>query len=635
MIELFINGRKADVEQKPFTYTLQVNDMFNFDTREVSYSETIYLPTTPTNNIIFGFAGEPISDKSEAYKMHKVDYYVNGIPIVNNANGYLVGKRGNYYIFEFKDNSKELYVFLQNRDIKGVKGLLDDTANRTIANIINQHNGTETPDLIYLIANYGDDSATIDNGGNYLIEYEFENTPLSIRLDRVFRLIQQMSGFRFVGNFFKSPEWLGAYIASSNIKYNDSTEGEAFEAIHEGGGINLSLRYTNGVTMGFINDNGKIKLRYSYKGATPYNVKEAGEYKITTIIKNLHPNSGELALEVGFVTSKHYEVEDVNVPENGFSEFRREKVVNLEKDENIVFYYALAESSKNTAYSMLYNDGITFRIEKVKRNDSIDILLTDFSLTDLFKEVFRIFSLTPIRDRKTGDYHFYTLNELVNAPYIDWSDKFVQVKEERYHNNNYGKKNNFVYKKYDDENAYRQEKRDSAIFFNDEYLEERKDFQSKFYSPLNDFTFLKTDNAGIENMEFFVKELKKESNGNIKTEYKEKTARWHIYTSYSIYSGVEFNLKAKAEKQITDSFSFASATFFKWENLIKTYYKDLPRLMEHPYIVTAEFALSEIDIYEFSFFSRIYVEQLGCYFLPNKIKYKAGALAEVEMIKIS
>lgn len=635
MIELYINGQKADVEQKPFTYTLQVNDMFNFDTREVSYSETIYLPTTPTNNIIFGFANELLSDKVEAYKTHKVDYYVNGIPIVQSANGFLIGKRGNYFIFEFKDNSKELYTFLQNRDIKGVKGLLDDTANRTIANIINQHNSTETPDLIYLIANYGDDAATIDNGGNYLIEYEFENTPLSIRLDRVFRLIQQMSGFRFVGNFFKSPEWLGTYIASSNIKYNDSTEGESFEAIHEGGGINLSLRYTNGVTMGFINDNGKIKLRYSYKGATPYNVKEAGEYKITTIIKNLHPNSGELVLEVGFVTSKHYEVEDVIVPENGISEFRREKVVNLGKDENVEFYYALAESNKNTPYSMLYNDGITFRVEKVKRNDSIDILLTDFSLTDLFKEVFRTFSLTPIRDRKTGDYHFYTLNELVSAPEIDWGGKFVQIKEERFHNDKYGKKNNFVYKKYDDENAYRQDKRDSAIFFNDEYLEERRDFQSKFYSPLNDFTFLKTDNAGIENMEFFVKELKKESNGNIKTEYKEKTARWHIYTSYSIYSGVEFNLKAKAEKQITDSFSFASATFFKWENLIKTYYKDLPRLMEHPYIVTAEFALNEIDVYEFSFFSRIYVEQLGGYFLPNKIKYKAGAVAEVEMIKIN
>lgn len=635
MIELYINGQKADVEQNPFTYTLQVNDMFNFDTREVSYSETIYLPTTPTNNIIFGFANEPLSDKVEAYKTHKVDYYVNGIPIVQSANGFLIGKRGNYFIFEFKDNSKELYTFLQNRDIKGVKGLLDDTANRTITNIIAQHNSITTPELIYLIANYGDDAITLNSSGEYLIEYEFENTPLSIRLDRVFRLIQQMSGFNFVGDFFKSQIWLDTYIASSNIKYNDSTEGEAFEATHEGGGINLGLRYSNGVTMGFINENGKIKLRYSYKGAQPYTINETGEYKITTVINNLHPNAGILELEVGLITSKHNEVENVLVPESGITEFKREKVLSLEKGENIVFYYALAESNHNTAYSMLYNDGITFRIEKVKRNDNIDVLLTDFALTDLFKEVFRIFSLTPIRDRKTGDYHFYTLNELVNAPKLDWSDKFVQVKEEQYHNNKYGKKNNFVYKKYDDENAYRQEKRDSAIFFNDESLDERKDFQSKFYSPLNDYTFLKGENAGIENMEFFVKELKKESNGNIKTEYKEKTARWHIFSSFTTYSGVEFKLRAKAEKQNTDTFIFASATHFNWDNLIKTYYKDFRRLMEHPYIVTAEFALSEIDIYEFSFFSRIYVEQLGGYFLPNKIKYKAGAVAEVEMIKIN
>ena len=36
MIELIINGIAADVEQKQLTYNMQVNDMFNFDTKEVS-----------------------------------------------------------------------------------------------------------------------------------------------------------------------------------------------------------------------------------------------------------------------------------------------------------------------------------------------------------------------------------------------------------------------------------------------------------------------------------------------------------------------------------------------------------------------------------------------------------------------
>ena len=31
MIELVINGIVADIEQKQFTYNMQVNDMFDFD----------------------------------------------------------------------------------------------------------------------------------------------------------------------------------------------------------------------------------------------------------------------------------------------------------------------------------------------------------------------------------------------------------------------------------------------------------------------------------------------------------------------------------------------------------------------------------------------------------------------------
>ena len=639
MIELYINGQKADIEQKPFTYTLQVNDMFNFDTREVSYSETIYLPTTPTNNIIFGFANEPISDKSEAYKTHKVDYYVNGIPIVQNAIGYLIGERNNYYTFEFKDRALQLYQFLRNRDIKGLVGLLDDNAKRTISNIKDQHDYyNNESDLLYLIGNYGDDAAITDSKGENLIEYDFDNTPLSIRLDRIFRIVQSMSGITFEGDIFKTGEWNNTFIASSNIKYNDNIEGDSFNATYEGGGIDEGMSYQNGGKWGFKEENKTFKLRWLRLSA-PYIVKERGEYKITITINNLN-TTGNIEAEIGMLfsllgterkdTKKVVVKEDSSIPQ-----YNREFIVPLSKGEAVLFFYYSKNIGEYPTPSILYNDGITLKIEKVKRNDDIDILLTDFALTDLFKEVFRIFSITPIRDRKTGDYYFYTLNERVNAPELQWSDKFVRVKEGMYHNLSYGQKNNFVYKKYDDENAYKQEHNDSFLFFNDNYLPERKDFQSKFYSPFNDYTLLKGQNVGIENMEFFVKELKKDKDGNITAEYKEKTARWHILNYYSSNASVLLKLKSKIESEYSEGYKFASFSFFKWQNLLNTYYKDLPRLLEHPYIVTAEFALNEIDIYEFSFFSRIYVEQLGAYFLPNKIKYKAGAVAEVEMIKIN
>lgn len=61
-IELYINGHLADLDKKDFSYNLQANDMFDFDSREFSYSEVIYLPTTSNNSKIFGYTDIPTSD---------------------------------------------------------------------------------------------------------------------------------------------------------------------------------------------------------------------------------------------------------------------------------------------------------------------------------------------------------------------------------------------------------------------------------------------------------------------------------------------------------------------------------------------------------------------------------------------
>ena len=74
MIELYIDNNKAELNNNAFTYTLQVNDMFNFETREVGYSETMYLPITAANRLIFDFAEMSEGDNRGAYRIYKVDY---------------------------------------------------------------------------------------------------------------------------------------------------------------------------------------------------------------------------------------------------------------------------------------------------------------------------------------------------------------------------------------------------------------------------------------------------------------------------------------------------------------------------------------------------------------------------------
>lgn len=631
MTELYIDGNRAEMGDKGFAYTLQVNDMFNFETREVGYSETVYLPVTAANRLIFDFAEMSEGDNKGAYKVYRVDYYVNGVLIVGSGNGYLIGVRDDAYIFEFKDSGRELYQYLMNRDIKGVNELIDGSAERSLDKIVKAHteDGVGIRELIYLVGNYGDDAEKRNDNG-VLQVYRFDNTPLSISLDRVFRLVQQDSGFRFRGSTFNAFDWKNAYIASSNIKYNDDIEGEIFKVKSNHYPYDTEpMPVIGDEYYAFSYDNTKKEynmaafhlsdLKSLPENYHPYRIKERGYYKVTFNFKKIYSDE---YLRYGIYGTKNEVIDYCYLFGSSIDNLTYSKTIYIDKGEEVYIVLSSTEKRKTEVTDL------TFTIEKIKGNDNLSVLVSDFALTDLFKEVFKLFSLTPIRDRQTGVYDFFTLSERVNAPVIDWSSKFVRVKEVKYHSANYGQKNNFLYKKYDEENAYKQRDNDGVIHFDDKVLDDRKDFSSKFFSPLND------KENGMDVMEFFTKEVKKKEDGTTETEYKEKTGRWHVYATKEVKNEVTFSLRAKEEGDGVERYFVPNFEPFRWDNLLKTYYKDLQRVVERMYCVTVEMNLNEIDVMEFSFFSRIYVQQLGSYFMPNKIKYKTEGMAEVEMIKI-
>ena len=626
MIELYINGDRADVEQKAFTYTLQVNDMFDFETREVGYSETIYLPTTAANKLIFDFADVAESDNLGAYRVYRVDYYVNGVPIVEGGKGFLIGKRDNAYIFEFKDVIKDLYQFLQDKDIKGLSGLLDEGSSRKGVDIVNAHNNNNGDNTMYLLADYGDDSVS-GTGGRLL--WNVSRTPLSISLNRVFGLVAKEGGFVFRGNMLLDEFWRNLYIASSNIKYEDK-EADVFMAKMEGkNDIYGAPRHHLYGMKKVDNANYGLGLYLDYKSEyQPYNILQNGQYRAKISVNRVN----------GSVNTKaHFGVlcttNGVGMKESDLN------IIDGHNWENMEYSFEFYAEAGSYVWMVMYADlysaveveGVTFKIERLAENNDLQTLVSDLPLIDLFKGVFKLFSLTPIYNKKTGEYWFYTLGERVNAAkVIDWSDRLVRVKEVKFHNTEYAKKNNFLFKKYDEGNGNLQDKWDGRLFFADDMLMDRRDFSVMFYAPEN--VRRRLEGVSLERMEFFQRE-EKEDNGVKKIDYKEKTGRWHIFAKKRLEVPT-FVTVVGGDSYTMEGVLACDGEPLRWDNLLKVYYRDLARVMEHPYIVTAEFALKELDVYEFSFFSRIYVESLGSYFMPNKIKYKAGALAEVEMIKI-
>ena len=633
MIELYINGDRADVEQKPFTYTFQVNDMFNFDTREVGYSETIYLPTTANNRIIFGFAEVAEGGNEGAYKEYKVDYYVNGIPVVEGGLGFLIGKRGDTYVFEFKDVIKDLYKFLQDKDIKGLNGLLDSDSSRRGMDIVNAHNNNNYDNTTYYLADYGDDN--VELVGNEL-SWNASRAPLSISLNRVLNLVTKEGGFVFKGNILAGEFWRNLYITSSNIKYEDK-ETDVFTAKMEGwrdiyNDPRLSLygfkkidetNYEMGINAGYNVDH------------QPYSVLSSGAYRAKVHIKNVKSHVQTRAYFGVLCTTSGVgeKVSHVDLNDNGQVWENLEYSFDFYAEAGSYVYMTMrADRTILSSLGVPFGaEGVTFKIEKLADNNDLQTLVSDLPLIDFFKSIFKLLSLTPIYNKKANEYWFYTLSERVNeAKVIDWSDKLVGVKEVKFHNTEYAKKNNFLFKKYDNDNGNLQDNWDGRLFFADDMLMDRKDFSVIFYAPKN--VRRKLEGVKLEQMEFFQKE-EKEDKGVNKIEYKEKTGRWHIFSKKRINIPT-FVTVAGGNSYRMEGVYVCDGEPLKWGNLLNAYYKDLPRLMERPYIVTAEFALNELDVYEFSFFSRIYIEQMGGYFMPNKIKYKAGALAEVELIKI-
>lgn len=644
MVQLYINGILADLLAQDYTYTLQVNDLFSFDTREFSHSGMFYLPTTPNNRKIFGFADEVASDNAGAYKKYSVDYYVNGIAITLEANGFLMGKRQGNFLFHFQENSKDIYQFLANGTLQGLP-LEELTHNKTALVIKHQHEN-ELDNLLYAVAHYGGKTQEGDR-------FNFDYVPASIRMDWIRKMIEQESGQKIQGNFFASQAWQRLYMTTSEVQkvsqenyYRTLSKYSRPEVMVKNFLFFFDIKNPPSdfeyIPMD-IDNRTSTKLKVKEKGIYRVRMKcPAGAFATLAIREREHMlNAIRYGIKLYLMKNntaylvKHYATYNRN--NNGEGEvFETDAVdfsIDIECQEGDELYFKL-----DKAYNIWQNEfaGIVLRLDEYevsiakKRDNTIEIkdYIAEFSLLDWFKEVLNFFSLTSIKD-KNGQ-RFYTLDERLQAPAVDWSEKFVRIVEQKYHDtSSYGQINNYLYSKYDPQKTGQRDN-DYRMLLQDEALPIGKEYQSKFFGALDNKTHLLGQE--METFGFWEEQAKQDNKGEIKIEYKEKNNRYHLFEA--VQKMHELAFVSGQESGALSSCYVADFTPMKWENLHRKYYQNLPKLIGNLLCLTCEFSLNEVDIHQFSFFSRIYVEALGAYFLPNKITYKVGSLAVVEMVKI-
>lgn len=91
------------------------------------------------------------------------------------------------------------------------------------------------------------------------------------------------------------------------------------------------------------------------------------------------------------------------------------------------------------------------------------------------------------------------------------------------------------------------------------------------------------------------------------------------------------------EGSSTNNFPVKIATrdFLEFQGFLDTNYPEVVNLLNNVIIVKARMKLSVMDIYQFDFFKRVYLEQYGSYFYVNRISnFQKDKLTEVELVKI-
>lgn len=102
-----------------------------------------------------------------------------------------------------------------------------------------------------------------------------------------------------------------------------------------------------------------------------------------------------------------------------------------------------------------------------------------------------------------------------------------------------------------------------------------------------------------------------------------------------VNEGLNATLEVAKEDFSLPTYKKARFDRLTWAALKKSHYGNIEMLTERMASLELTFNLTPLDFAQFDMYSRIYVKQLGAYYLPVYVTYQAGEFAKVKMLKIT
>lgn len=639
---LYINGQ--ELKLKPSTqlaYTLQVNDIASVESRQASFTRTISIPKCPENNQIMNFLGVAGNQSNLPYEKNKINYYVGNDCIIYEGWGVITETIGDEYKLHIYDGVIDLFKAIENKTLAELD-VIEIDHEKTLSAVTTTWS-TDLP-YKYIVADYNG-KIKYDNATKFNIDYLVPSVRVNYLWDKIF----DTYGISYEGSIFSSDTFSNLWmtypkgvqgLGEETVKYqNDNVRYEARASTYSG--IHALYQYVDGTP--------SINNLYSNTNKH-FKVAETGTYQIE-ITGEISPtgNDGGLSgvrcdiwiaknsstiTNANDVTDLTLLLQNIGGDYTQYYDCTSSKVVGLNALDTIALVIR-ENDGKNLRYvTEKSSNPLKFTIKKVAGADvSFSQTLIDFKIKDFISEITNRFSLTIFKEKYSNHYKFVTLDERIRkSERIDWSNKFQYVKSEKYIYGDYAQKNIFRHK-YNDENS---QYFDGYIDIpNVNLSDEKKLLDSKIFVPEKnkntvDFPF-ETNIYKLWNKEV------NENDGVQEVTYKELDKRFYFLkdTDYTFLSATTFGSELLDEFQSVSNIPVENFSGLTYNETIENYYSDFTDLLGKSKIINAVFNLSSTDIATFDFNKLYYIEQLGSYFLINKINnWTPNNLTDVEIIKL-
>ncbi|QYJ68925.1 hypothetical protein [Flavobacterium litorale] len=629
---LYVNGQLVDLDpNQHIAQTKQINNLNSLSNRQSNYTNRFKLPKTAKNLQLLQFLAVTGNNSTAPYQQNQCSLYSkSGECFV--YNGYAtVTDGGKYFNVVLYDGIIDLEKVIENKTFADVDiSALNHEKN--IATITQNWQNTSSP-YRYIVADYGGNTGNTGIG-----EINIDFLVPSVKAAYLWEQIQAAFGLTFNGTIFQTEYFQNLWMT---FPKGISTEDQA-PIVYQCTDNDFAEHNSNY----YIKCNTADINEYEFADDEQYHLRipETGTYRID-VSGNIVAGSlyGSVPLRVFYgrnvqgvaaanVTAYTYNVLGSNLQSNT-SFALQPMLVNLNANDTLAL---LVDSTAQ--YPIFINNGSSAISVTITKLDATTISFTDslsaFGIKDFLKEIVHRFGLTMVKSTNNNHYHFYTFDEQLQiAPTANWSEKYLSTDNEKYVYGSYAQQNYFRYQYNDTESDYN----DSYIGINNANIKPQRDvIKSKIYSPeQRAVTYL---NEAFNQYKLWDKEVDDEG----AVTYKALDKRFYFLRSDTVSHtdlafAAPFNIMSNRLPETATATTVYRESFWRlsFGEILQDFYSPISRILNQSVIVNAQMWLTETDVANFNFIQLYYIEQLGGYFIVNKINnYIPNKPTKVELIRV-